>query len=68
VQPGAVVPADVLDDGPVCHGVGGPGLQVKQLAFDRGEEALGESIVPALAGPPGGQGDLAVTGQLGEGG
>jgi hypothetical protein len=49
VQPGAVVPADVLGDA-AGAGSGGPGLQVDQLAFDGGEEAFGQSVVPALAG------------------
>jgi len=37
VQPGAVVPGDVLDDRPPGSSIGGPGLKVGQLAFDRGE-------------------------------
>lgn len=50
VQAGAVVPADVLGDGPAGAGSGGPGLQVDELAFERAEEALGQGIVPALTG------------------
>src|SRR4249920_855554 len=63
VQPGAVVPADVLNDRPAGRGPGGPGLGIDQLAFDRGEEALGQGVVPALAGAPHRQGDLAVSGE-----
>jgi hypothetical protein len=33
VQPGAVVPGDVLNYRPPGHGPGGPGLEVDQLAF-----------------------------------
>src|SRR5215472_8558267 len=68
MQPGAVVPGDVLDDGPAGHVLGGPGLKVGQLAFERGEKRFRKSVVPALAGPAVGQRDLAVTGQGGEGG
>src|SRR5215469_2964430 len=60
VQPGAVVPADVLGDGAAGAGSGGPGVVVEQLALDGTEEALGESVVPALAGAAVGQLDLAV--------
>jgi hypothetical protein len=49
VQPGAVVPADVLDDRAPCAGPGGPGAKVEQLAFDRSEERLGQGVIPALA-------------------
>jgi hypothetical protein len=34
VQPRAVVPGDVLHDGPPGAGPGRPGLQVDQLAFE----------------------------------
>jgi hypothetical protein len=47
-------------------GPGGPGLQVEQLAFDRGEERLGQGVVPALAGAAMGQGYLAVGSEVGE--
>ena len=50
MQPGAVVPADVLGDGAPGAGPGGPGLQVGELAFERAEEALGQGVVPALTG------------------
>ena len=63
VQPGAVVPAGVLDDG-----TGGPGPEVGQFAFDAGEKRVGKNIVPALAGSAKGQGDVAVGGEGGEGG
>jgi len=66
VQVGAVVPADVLHDRTAGPGPGGPGADICQLAFERGEERLGEGVVPALASAPEGQGDLAVTGQGGE--
>src|SRR5215469_235637 len=68
VQPGAVVPADVVNDRPARRGPGGPGLGIDQLAFDRGEETLGQGVVPALAGAPHRQGHLAVAGQLSEAG
>jgi len=63
VQPGAVVPADVLGDSAAGAGAGRPGLQLEQLAFDGTEEALGESVVLALAGAAVGQLDLAVRGE-----
>jgi hypothetical protein len=47
VQAGAVVPADVLGDGPAGSSSGDPGLQVDQLALDGAEEALGQGVVPA---------------------
>ena len=37
VQPGAVVPGDVLDDRPPGGSLGGPGLKVEELAFERGD-------------------------------
>src|SRR5215469_12012837 len=66
VQPGAVVPADVLGDGAAGAGSGGPGVVVEQLALDGTEEALGQGVVPALAGPAVGQPDLVVVGEPGE--
>jgi hypothetical protein len=66
VQAGAVVPGDVLDDGTAGHGPGRPGLQVEQLAFDRGEKRFRESVVPALTGAAHRQRDVAVAGQRGE--
>lgn len=51
VQSGAVVPGDVFDDGSASGGSGRPGLVVGQFALDRAEEALGQGVVPALAGP-----------------
>src|SRR5262249_27526371 len=50
VQPGAVVPGDVLHDRPAGHGPGRPGLKVEQLAFDRGGKRFGKVVVPAVAG------------------
>ena len=44
VQAGAVVPADVLGDGPAGSSSGDPGLQVDQLALDGAEEALGQGV------------------------
>jgi hypothetical protein len=46
MQPGAVVPGDVLDDRVPRAGPGGPGPQVEQLAFDRSEERFRESVIP----------------------
>jgi hypothetical protein len=68
VQAGAVVPADVFGDGVAGACPGGPGLQVDQLAFDGTEEALGQGIVPALAGAAVGQLNLAVGRKSGESG
>jgi hypothetical protein len=45
---------------------GGPGLKVDQFAFEGGEEALGECVVPALAGPAEGQDHLVILGELGK--
>src|SRR5262249_35850514 len=45
---------------------GRPGLQVEQLAFDQGEEALREGVVPALAGAAVGQRHGMVAGQSSE--
>ena len=50
VQPGAVVPADVLDHGPLGSCPSGPGAGVDELALDGGEEALSHRVVPALTG------------------
>ena len=44
MPPGAVVPADVLDDRPPDSGLGWPGLEVGQLAFDGGEEGFGGGV------------------------
>src|SRR4249920_2079263 len=66
VQPGAVVPADVLNDRPPRRCPGGPGLGLDQLAFDRGEEALGQGVIPALAGAAGRESDLPAAGDGGE--
>ena len=65
VQAGAVEPADVLDDGAPCARFGGLGLEVEQLAFDRGEERFGQALSPALAFAAHRQGDLAVAGHPG---
>jgi hypothetical protein len=65
VQAGAVVPADVLGDSAPDAGLGGPGLQVDQLAFERAEEALGDCVVPALAGAAVRQLDVEVAGGYG---
>ena len=66
MQPGAVVPGDVLHDRPPRAGPGGLGPQAGQFAFDRSGERFRESVIPALAFAPGRQGHLAVTGQDGE--
>jgi len=66
VQAGAVVPGRVLYDRPACQGARGPGLNVDQLAFERGEERFGQGVVPALAGPADRQDDLVPVGQGGE--
>jgi hypothetical protein len=42
VQPGAVVPGDVFDDGASGTSPGGPWLLVEALALERGEERLGQ--------------------------
>src|SRR5580693_5958707 len=68
MQPGAVVPGDVLDHGPSVPGPGRPGCGLDQLALERGEERLGQRVVPALAGPPDREGDLALVGEGGVGG
>src|SRR5262249_8759077 len=68
MQSGAVVPADVLDDRVPCGGLGRPGLQVEQLAFDGGEERFGQGVVPALAGAAVGQHGVGLAGGGGGGG
>src|SRR6266516_2058757 len=66
VQPGAVVPGDVLDDRPPGGSLGGPGLEVEQLALDRGEKRFRKSVVPALAGAAMGQLHRTAAGQASE--
>src|SRR2546430_12232861 len=66
VQPGAVVPGDVLDDRPPGGSLGGPGLKVEELAFDRGEKRFRKSVVPALAGAAMGQPYRPAAGQASE--
>src|SRR4029450_13661138 len=63
VQAGAVVPAEVLDGAPAGGGPGRPELLVQALALQRGEERLGERVVPALPGPPRPQGHLEIDAQ-----
>lgn len=46
--PGVVSAFDVVEDGPVPPGPGWPGPVVDELALDRGEEALGDGVVPAF--------------------
>src|SRR5512132_4181315 len=65
VQPGAVVPGDVVHGGAAGSGPGRPGLLVETLALQRGEERLGERVIPALPGPTGRQGDLEIAGEGG---
>ena len=65
VQPGAVVPGDVLHGGAAGSRSGRPGLQVQALALQRGEERLGERVVPALPGAAAGQDDGQVGGEGG---
>src|SRR5829696_4901882 len=64
VQPGAVVPADVLDGGVAGVGSGGPGLLVEALALEGREERFGQRVVPALPGPPRRQRDFQVAREL----
>jgi hypothetical protein len=52
----------------LAPGPGGPGPGVDELALERGEEALGECVVPALARPAHRERDLAVFGEGGVGG
>jgi hypothetical protein len=40
VQPGAVAPADVLDDGTAGHGPDWPDPEAGQFAFDAGEKRI----------------------------
>ena len=47
--------------------MGGPGLLVEALALQRGEERLGERVVPALPGAAARQGDPQVAGEGGVG-
>lgn len=63
MQPGPVVPGDVVDDGVVGGGAGRPGLPVQACVFQRGEERFGERVVPALTGAPDGEGDREFGGQ-----
>src|SRR6266540_4549061 len=67
VQAGAVVPGDVFHGGVACGGAGGPGLVVEALAFQGGEERLGERVVPALPGAAARQDDRQVVGEGGVG-
>lgn len=67
MQPGAVVPADVLRDCSACSSTGRPRPGVDELALERGEEALAQGVIPALPGPPDGQGDLVLFGEGGVG-
>ena len=66
VQAGAVVPADVLGDCAAGGGPGGPGLQVDQFCLERPEEALGQGVIPALAGAAVRELSVEVVGQLRE--
>src|SRR5215472_14532205 len=68
VQPGAVVPGDVLHDRPPRPLPRWPGLEVEQFAFDRGEKRFRKSVVPALPGAAVGQGHGIVAGEVSEGG
>src|SRR6266508_6395142 len=65
VQAGAVVPGDVLHGRVAGGGAGGPGLVVEALAFQGGEERLGERVVPALAGAARRQEDREIVGEGG---
>src|SRR5215208_7588482 len=65
VQPGAVEPGDVVHGRVAGGGAGGPGLVVEALAFQGGEERLGEGVVPALPGAAGRQGDREIVGEGG---
>ena len=67
MAPAAVVEAlDVFDDRPAGCGAGRPGPGIDQLAFEGGEEALGEDVMPALAGPAQGERHLVVVGEVSE--
>jgi hypothetical protein len=58
VQPPGVVPAfDVAEDGAAEPGPGEPGPVVDEFAFDGGEEALGDGVVPAFTLAGDGQDD-----------
>src|SRR5215213_5424800 len=65
VQPGAVVPGDVVHGRVAGGGAGGPGLVVEALAFQGGEERLGERVIPALAGAARRQADREIVGEGG---
>ncbi len=65
VQAGAVVPGDVFHGGVAGGGPGGPGLLVEALAFQGGEERLGERVVPSLAGAACRQADHEIVGEGG---
>src|SRR5215218_7752897 len=65
VQAGAVEPGDVFHGRVACGGAGGPGLVVEALAFQGGEERLGERVVPALAGAARRQADREIVGEGG---
>ncbi len=66
MQPHAVEPRDVLDDRAAGGGPGRPRLLVEALALKRGEEALGESVVPTSTGAPDRERHDALVGQRGE--
>jgi hypothetical protein len=68
VQPGAVVPGDVLHDRAPGVDPGRPGAGVDQLALERGEERLRQGVVPALARPADRQCVLALLREGGVGG
>src|SRR5215218_7793423 len=64
VEPGAVVPRDVVHGGAAGSGPGRPGLPVQALALERGEERR-PARVPALPGPTGRQPHLEIAGEGG---
>src|SRR5215211_3000711 len=65
VQAGAVEPGDVVHGRAAGGGPGGPGLLVEALAFQGGEERLGERVVPAPPGAADRQDDGQVVGEGG---
>src|SRR5215218_2692994 len=65
VESGAVVPGDVVHGGAAGPSSGRPGLQVQALALQRGEERLGQRVVPALPGPTGRQPHREIAGKQG---
>src|SRR5215212_11547114 len=67
VEAGAGEPGDVFHGRPAGGGSGGPGLLVEALAFQGGEERLGEGVVPALPGAAARQDDGQVVGEGGVG-